>query len=70
MFFSLHILIPSYLIIISEVLGDSLSFIILNSQSKAYVVTPHKNRRDETILSRGHSICVCGQLTKFIEKYH
>ena len=35
---------------------------------KTYVVTPHKNRLDETVLMMGHKICFYGEIKLIITK--
>ena len=37
-----------------------------NFSMKIYVVTPHKNRLDETVLMSGHNICFCGKIDSLI----
>ena len=36
---------------------------------KTYVVTPHKNRLDETVLMMGHKICFYGEIWLIIPKF-
>ena len=44
------------------IIRDNFSYFSL----KPYVVTPHQNRLVETVQMRGHNVCFCAELTKFI----
>ena len=35
----------------------------------SYVVAPHKNRLNETVLMLGHRICFCGEIWLIIPKF-
>ena len=48
-------------------IGDN-SKIMSCFSTKTYVVTPHKNRLNETVLMTGHNICFYGEIWLIIPK--
>ena len=48
------------------IIEDNFSYVSM----KPYVVTPHLNRRNETIQMRGPNMCFYAELAKIIPTYH
>ena len=44
--------------------------IISDFSLKPYIVTPHLNRRNETVQMRNHNVCFYAELTKIILNYY